>query len=68
MGLNTEQLELEIQRILFKGDTPLVLYALQIARERKVNLRREIIENLINSKSTLPCEQFGCHMAVLATT
>lgn len=51
MGLNTEQLELEIQRILFKGDTPLVLYALQIARERKVNLRREIIENLIRAPS-----------------
>lgn len=45
------QLELEIQRILFKGDNPLVLYALQIARELKINLRREIIENLIRAPS-----------------
>ena len=49
MGLNPLQLEFEIQKILYKGDTKLIIYALQIAREFKITVRKEIIESLLKS-------------------
>ena len=51
MGLNSLQLEFEIQKILYKGDIKLVIYALQIAREFKITIRKEIIESLLKSPS-----------------
>ena len=49
MGLNSLQLEFEIQKILYKGNTKLVIYALQIAREFKISIRKEIIESLLKA-------------------
>ena len=51
MGLNPLQLEFEIQKILYKGNRKLVIYALQIAREFKISLRKEIIESLLKNPS-----------------
>ncbi|MEE2924137.1 MAG: hypothetical protein VX619_05085 [bacterium] len=51
MGLNTLQLEFEIQKILYKGNTKLVIYGLQIAREFNISIRKEIIESLLKSPS-----------------
>ena len=44
MGLNTLQLEFEVQKILYKGNTKLVIYGLQIAREFNISIRKEIEE------------------------
>lgn len=51
MGLSKEQLEFEIQKILYQGDQALIIYALQVALEYRIILRREIIENLIKKPS-----------------
>ena len=52
MGLNPLQLEFEIQKILYKGNSKLIIYALQIAREFKISIRKEIIESLLKNPST----------------
>lgn len=49
MGLNSLQLEFEIQKILYKGSNKLIIYALQIAREFNIAIRKEIIESLLKS-------------------